>query len=327
MYDHAFHQEDLSNFTFLVTGGAGFIGSHLVEYLFKHNAGEVRIYDNLSTGNKSNIEVFLKNHNISFIEADINDSNQLEEACRNVDYVLHQAALGSVPRSIEDPLSTHNSNATGFINLLEVCRKEKVKRIVYASSSSVYGDSKELPKKEDVLGNPKSPYAISKLVDEYYAKLYSNLHETDIVGLRYFNIFGPRQSPKGAYAAAIPLFILSAINGGMVKVFGDGSQTRDFTFVENAVQANIKALFSNDGLKGQVMNVACGDQFSLNEVLSIIEEITERELSIDYLPERPGDIMHSHASIEKAKTLINYIPSVDLKEGLKRSIDWYNSNK
>lgn len=323
MYNIAYHKEDLSKFKFLVTGGAGFIGSNIVEYLLKFNAGKVYVVDNLSTGSIENIQDYERAENFKFIKADINDTSALTEICVNVDFVLHQAALGSVPRSIVDPLSTHAANATGFLSVLEACRKGNVKRLVYASSSSVYGDSVELPKKEDLLGSPKSPYAITKLMDESYAQLYSKLHGMEIIGLRYFNIFGPRQNPKGPYAAAIPLFILSALNGERPKVFGDGEQTRDFTYVENAVQANIKSVFANSGAVKHVFNIACGNQYSLNEVLSLISEITGIEVSIEYAEMREGDILHSMASIDKASSILSYDANVQLKEGMIRAVKWY----
>lgn len=324
MYNKAFHSGNLSQHSFLVTGGAGFIGSHLVEYLVKYGAGRIVVVDDLSTGNLKNIEAYLDK--VTFRQADVNDITLMEKALEGIDFVLHQAALGSVPRSIKDPLSTHHSNATGFLSMLESSRKSGVKKVVYASSSSVYGDSPELPKVEERIGNPKSPYAITKLMDEKYAELYCKLHGLNIVGLRYFNIFGPRQNPNGPYAAAIPLFILEALSNGRPIVFGDGEQSRDFTFVENAVQANIKALFSTNDSSGQVFNIACGERYSLNEVISTIERITGRKLNTIYKAERGGDIRDSHASIAKAESLLNYHPVVKLEEGLRMTIDWYKKN-
>lgn len=326
MYETPFHKEDIGKMSFLVTGGAGFIGSHLVEYLVKHKAGKVFVVDNLSTGNLNNLEPYLSEKSIEFHEIDINDCHKITELAMKVDYVLHQAALGSVPRSIKDPLASHESNATGFLSVLEACRLGNVKRLVYASSSSVYGDSQELPKREELIGRPKSPYAVTKLMDEAYGELYSRLHSLSIVGLRYFNIFGPRQNPKGPYAAAIPLFILEAISNGRPKVFGDGEQSRDFTFVQNAVQANIKALFSEEEVSGEVFNVACGERYSLNTVLAEITGISNSELKADYLPERLGDIRNSHASIEKASKFFDYSPEVKLQQGLEITYNWYKEH-
>jgi len=327
MYKKAFHPGDLSISSFLITGGAGFIGSHLVEYLVNHKARKILIVDNLSTGSLKNIESFISKDNVEFHEVDINNTEALTELCSRIDYCFHQAALGSVPRSLKDPLSTHNSNATGFLSILEACRKAKIKKLVYASSSSVYGDSLELPKVEDRIGKPKSPYAVTKLMDEQYASLYKRLYNLPIVGLRYFNIFGPRQNPKGPYAAAIPLFILEALNGGKPTVYGDGEQSRDFTFVENAVQANLKAVFEKGDAIGQVFNIACGERYSLNEVLKNIEEITSRSLNVHYLEKREGDIMDSHASIDKAKSYLDYEPEIKLKKGLSIAIEWYKENR
>lgn len=323
MTSTSFHTEDLSKSTFLITGGAGFIGSHLVEYLVNNNAGRVVVVDNLSTGNIDNIYSFIHNSGVEFHQIDINDFEFLKEILSGVDFVLHQAALGSVPRSISEPLATHAANATGFLSVLEACRLCNVKRLVYASSSSVYGDSPELPKVEEKIGKPKSPYAVTKLMDEAYAKLYADMHGLSVTGLRYFNIFGPRQNPNGPYAAAIPLFIIESLKDGKPKVFGDGEQSRDFTYVENAVQANIKALFSENKVAGEVFNIACGERFSLNTILNFISEISSRKLDTSYEAERKGDIKDSHASIQKATELINYIPEVKLKEGLRITWKWY----
>ncbi len=327
MYDTAFHPGSLSEHSFLVTGGAGFIGSNLVEYLVRHEAGKIMVVDNLATGNLDNIRGFIEEGKIEFFETDINDFDKILELSSGIDYCLHQAALGSVPRSMKDPLSTHKANSTGFLSILDACRLNKVKKFVYASSSSVYGDSLELPKVEERTGNPKSPYAVTKVSNEQYASLYHKLYGMPVVGLRYFNIFGPKQNPKGPYAAAIPLFILEALNGGQPIVFGDGEQSRDFTFIENAVQGNMKAAFSSENANGQVFNIACGERYSLNEVLKQIEEITEVKLNIDYRDERPGDIRDSHAAIEKAKSILDYSPQVKLKEGLEKAVKWYRGNR
>lgn len=327
MYEKPFHREDISQSTFLVTGGAGFIGSHIVEYLINQKAGKVIVIDDLSTGFKGNLEPYQEASNFEFHQRNINDTDFLKDAMSEVDYVLHQAALGSVPRSINDPLPTHASNATGFLSILEAIRASNVRRVVFASSSSVYGDSPYLPKHEEKIGNPKSPYAITKLMDEFYAELYHRIHDTPIVGLRYFNIFGPRQNPKGPYAAAIPLFILESMNERKPVVFGDGEQSRDFTFIENAVQANIKALFAPREANGRVFNIACGERYTLNEVLKLIEGASGKALDVQYKDERPGDIRDSHASIDRAKDVLAYEVMVRLEEGIDRTWKWYSGNR
>lgn len=326
MYDTAFHPGNLKDKTFVVTGGAGFIGSNLVSYLIQHDAGKVIVLDNLSTGYEQNIIEYSKLDNFEFHHCDINDFEFLHEIFSRADYVLHQAALGSVPRSLNDPLSTHASNATGFLSVLEAARKARIKRLIYASSSSVYGDSPYLPKVEDRIGNPKSPYAVTKLMDEAYAELYYRLYDMPVIGLRYFNIYGPRQNPEGPYAAAIPIFLLASLNGGRPVVYGDGEQSRDFTFVENAVQANIRAVFSDENTNGGIFNIACGDRYTLNEVLNIISEVSDRELDVQYKEERKGDIRDSHASIEKATKGLAYEVKVRLKEGIQKTWTWYKEN-
>ncbi|NQX99447.1 MAG: NAD-dependent epimerase/dehydratase family protein, partial [Flavobacteriales bacterium] len=249
MYDTPFHTQDISKSTFLITGGAGFIGSNIVEYLMKYNAGKIVVLDNLSNGYLSNIEQFINQSNFKFIEGDITDLETCKSAMNGIDYISHQAALGSVPRSIENPLATHQANATGFLNVLTAAKDSNVKRIVFASSSSVYGDSKELPKIEENIGRQLSPYAVSKHTKELYAKVFADVYGLDVIGLRYFNIFGPNQNPSGPYAAAIPLFMDAILKNESPYINGDGEQSRDFTFVENAVQANIKALFSEKEVK------------------------------------------------------------------------------
>lgn len=317
-----FDLKKLHDRNFLITGGAGFIGSHIADYLLNNGASQVTVLDNLSTGSQSNILHLKENHRFQFVNGDINDLSVLEELCSRVDFVVHQAALGSVPRSIREPLATHHSNATGFLSVLEACRKTNVKRLVFASSSSVYGDSEELPKKEDRIGFPKSPYAITKLMDEYYAGLYAKMHQLEVIGLRYFNIFGPRQNPNGPYAAAIPLFILSALKGESPIVFGDGEQSRDFTFVMNAVQANVCAMLSESDTTGEVYNIACGREYTLNQVIEIISENLDVRLEPVYRETRVGDIKHSLASIDKARR-IGFEPDVELREGLDQTIAWY----
>ncbi|HEX8517417.1 MAG TPA: NAD-dependent epimerase/dehydratase family protein, partial [Bacteroidia bacterium] len=255
MYDTPFHTTDISGKSFLVTGGAGFIGSNIVEYLLKYNAKRVVVLDNLSTGFEANIQPYLSHPGFKFIKGDICNPDDCIEACKSIDYVFHQAALGSVPRSIKNPIATHNVNATGFINVLIAARDADVKRVVYASSSSVYGDSKILPKVEDQIGKQLSPYAVSKMTNELYGEIFAKTYSMEIIGLRYFNIFGPRQNPQGEYAAAIPLFINALLHEQSPAINGNGEQTRDFTFVENAVQANVKAMLTqNIKAEGTVFN-------------------------------------------------------------------------
>ncbi len=327
MYKTPHHTENLNNFSFLVTGGAGFIGSNIVEYLVKHHAGKVRILDNLSTGFRRNIEPFESLSNVEFIQGDIRDAQLCMKACEGIDYVLHQAALGSVPRSIKDPIATNQSNVDGFLNMLVAAKESGIKRFVYASSSSVYGDSPCLPKTESNIGNPLSPYAVSKYVNELYANVFAKCYDLEIIGLRYFNVFGPNQSPQGAYAAAIPLFMSGLLHNSAPYINGDGSQTRDFTFVENAVQANIKAVFTTNALAlSNVFNIACGDRTSVNELFDILKQISGSSLSPNYRDERPGDIKDSLADISKAKTLLGFAPQVKIQEGIKITFDWFKQN-
>ncbi len=317
---------DLTKFSFLVTGGAGFIGSHIVEYLISNNAGRVVVLDNLATGNKNNIEPFLKNQNFTFIEGDIRNLEDCKKACKGIDFISHQAALGSVPRSIENPMATHEVNATGFINVLLAAKENKVKRIVYASSSSVYGDLNESPKIEERIGKPLSPYAVSKLVNEQYAAIFASTYNMEIIGLRYFNIFGPRQNPNGPYAAAIPLFIESLMQNKKVFINGDGNQSRDFTFVKNAVQANIKALFSKNSTSAhQVFNIAYGSSISVNDMYNKIKNILNSSLVAEHREERFGDVKNSMADISQAKSSIGYAPEFTFDEGLTQTINWFKS--
>lgn len=324
MYNEAFHTDDLRPYQFLVTGGAGFIGSHLVEYLLKHGAGKVKVLDNLSTGFKENIAPFLQNPAFEFIEGDIGDPETCREACAGTDYVLHQAALGSVPRSVKIPLDTNHANVTGFLNMLVAAKENNVKRFVYASSSSVYGDSPHLPKTEDQIGNPLSPYAVSKRVDELYADVFAKTYQMEILGLRYFNIFGPRQSPDGPYAAAIPLFMFAVLNNESPYINGDGEQSRDFTFVANAVEANIKALFCpTDQHNGGVFNIACGDRTTVNQLFETIRDTAGSSITAKHRDERPGDIRHSLADISRARTVMNYRAPVDIQTGLAITFSWF----
>lgn len=326
MYSTPFHTIDLSNKTFLVTGGAGFIGSNLVEYLLKYKAKKVIVLDNLVTGFEENIKSYLSLPNFQFIKGDICNIDDCNKACTSVDYVFHQAALGSVPRSIKNPIATHNVNATGFINVLLAARDANVKRIVYASSSSVYGDSKILPKVENQIGKQLSPYAVSKMTNELYGEIFAKTYNMEIIGLRYFNIFGPRQNPQGEYAAAIPLFINALLNNAAPAINGDGEQTRDFTFVANAVQANIKAMFEqNVKTDGTIFNIAVGERVSLNQLINVLKKLIGTNVQQTYRADRPGDVRDSLADISKAQTALDYQPKVKIEEGLKYTLDWFKT--
>lgn len=305
---------------FLITGGAGFIGSNIAEELIKRGE-KVRIIDNFSTGKKENIEEF--KDKIELIEGDLRDINDLKKAVEGVDYVLHQAALSSVPRSIKDPLSSNINNIDGTLNLLVVAKEVGVKRVVIASSSSVYGDTQVLPKTEDMMPNPLSPYAVTKYVEELYGKVFHNIYGLETVSLRYFNVFGPKQDPDSPYAAVIPRFITKILKGESPVIFGDGEQTRDFTYVSNVVEANILAAISENVGRGEVVNIACGESISLNQLVKKINEILETNVKPLYDKPRIGDVRHSLASIEKAKNLLGYRVSVKFEEGLKKTIDWY----
>ena len=318
MYKASYHSQDFSKYNFLVTGGAGFIGSNLVEYLLKYGAKKVRVLDDLSNGYIENIQEFMNHPSFEFIEGDIRNLDTCKEALIDIDYVSHQAALGSVPRSIHNPLLSNAVNVSGFLNML-VAQKENntVKRLVYAASSSTYGDHKALPKVEDNIGKPLSPYAVTKLVNELYADVFCKTYGTQIIGLRYFNVFGPKQSPHGAYAAVIPLFMQALKDGISPIMHGDGEQTRDFTYVENAVQANIRAFFAPDTSVNEVYNIAYGDRISLNTLWSDLQDISQIELKANYGPTRNGDIKDSLANISKANNLLEYDPLFSVKEGMK----------
>jgi UDP-N-acetylglucosamine/UDP-N-acetylgalactosamine 4-epimerase len=332
VYETAYHTKPLSDKSFLVTGGCGFIGSNIVEYLIKHGAAKVRVLDNLSTGFEKNLQQVTSNlkpqttNQVEFIEGDITNLDTCHLACESMDYVLHQAALGSVPRSIKNPLATHAANVTGFLNMLIASRDAKVKRFVYASSSSVYGDHQALPKVEEHTGKLLSPYAVSKMADELYASVFADTYGLEIIGLRYFNVFGPNQSPEGAYAAVIPLFMQSVLSNTAPFIDGDGEQTRDFTFVENAVQANIKALFAEDKKAlNRVYNVAVGENASVNKLYQLIAGLRKSDLKPFYRDGRAGDIRNSLADISKAKSLLGYQPTIRLEEGLRITMDWFHN--
>jgi UDP-N-acetylglucosamine 4-epimerase len=317
MYTTIYHTEDLSKYAFLVTGGAGFIGSNLVAYLLKHGAKKVRVLDNLSTGFYDNIAMHENNPSFEFITGDIRDAALCASVVEGIDFISHQAALGSVPRSINDPVTSNEVNVSGFLNMLIALKNSGVKRMVYAASSSTYGDSTSLPKEEAVIGKPLSPYAITKYVNELYADVFGKTYNTDTVGLRYFNVFGPNQSPEGAYAAVIPLFIQAIKNNEAPKINGDGEQTRDFTFVENAIQANIKSFFAGEELKNEVINVACSEQISLNMLVSELSAIAQKTVTPIFGPDRQGDVRDSLADISKAKKLMGYEPKFSVFDGLK----------
>lgn len=324
MYDNKFHQGEISNRSFLVTGGAGFIGSNIVEYLVKYGAGKVRVLDNLSEGKLANIEQYMDLPNFEFIEGDICDPEICRKACEGVDIVSHQAALGSVPRSLKDPIATNNVNVSGFVNMLTAVRDADVKRFVYASSSSVYGDSTEMPKREDNTGNALSPYAVSKKVNELYAQVFADAYGLEVIGLRYFNIFGPRQNPKGPYAAVVPLFVDALLDNVSPYINGDGEQSRDFTFVENAVQANVKAMLTdNEEALNEVYNVALGERITINQLFEILKELTGSTTNAIHREPREGDVRDSLADTSKAEKLLGYEPAIKVNEALKLTLDWY----
>ena len=312
----------------LVTGGAGFIGSNLVEHLLQlPDISFVRVLDNLATGNRANLESFADHSKFEFLEGDIRSYETCLQACEGIDGISHQAALGSVPRSINDPLTSNEVNVSGTLNIFTAAKEKGVKRVVYAASSSTYGDHPGLPKVEDRIGNPLSPYAVTKYVNELYARVYAQVYGLELIGLRYFNVFGPRQSPTGAYAAVIPLFMKAVLDNEPPKINGDGEHSRDFTFVMNAVQANVRALTTtNPEAVNQVYNIAFGQQTSLNELFEHIKGIAGSDLVPIYGPERKGDVKHSLADISKARTLLGYDPEVGIREGLKIAFEYYRSH-
>jgi len=327
LYKEKYHTGDLSNYNFLITGGAGFIGCNIAEYLLRNNAGHVRVLDNLSNGYFANIKNFTNLPNFEFIEGDIRDYATCTKALAGIDYVSHQAALGSVPRSIADPITTNEVNINGFLNMLVSVKESKnIKRFIYAASSSTYGDSERLPKVEGSEGKPLSPYAVTKAVNELYADVFSNTYGCHSIGLRYFNVFGPKQAPDNAYAAVLPIFCSAFLQGKNPIIFGDGMTSRDFTFVENAVQANIKALLKEELNSHEVFNVACGDQVSLNDVVKMLQTISGKKLEPVYKPERKGDVKHSKADITKIQKALGYSPLYNFEQGLKIVFNWYESN-
>ncbi len=318
----------LKNKNILITGGAGFIGSNLVDYFLQNN--KITVLDNLLTGKEENISHNFNNNNFTFIKGDIRDLETCKKAVENIDFVFHQAALGSVPRSINDPITTNEINISGFLNMLVASRDAKIQRFIYAASSSTYGDSKDLPKVEHNIGKPLSPYAITKYVNELYANIFANLYSLEVVGLRYFNVFGKRQDPNGAYAAAIPLFVKQLVNGEQPVINGDGSITRDFTYIKNVIQMNELAATTNNKLAlNEVFNVAFGENINLTKLIELLKENLSKfnkniaQIEPIYGAERIGDIQNSLASIGKAKKLLNYQPQYSVRDGLKEAIDWY----
>ncbi len=316
----------------LITGGAGFIGSNLCDY-FIEKGNEIVCLDNFSTGHFKNIQHLIENPLFTLIEGDIRNLEDCIKAVQGVDYVLHQAALGSVPRSINDPKTTNDVNVSGFLNMLIASRDAQVKRFIYAASSSTYGDSEKLPKVEDVIGKPLSPYAVTKYVNELYADVFSKTYGIEVIGLRYFNVFGRRQDPNGAYAAVIPKFVSSLIKKESPVINGDGSYSRDFTYIDNVIQINELAIITkNKEAVNTVYNVAFGEQTSLNELVFILKDLLKEfnpeisKIPISYKENRVGDIPHSLASIDKARILLGYDPNYSVKQGLKEAIEWYWNN-
>ncbi|MGL9729289.1 SDR family oxidoreductase [Enterococcus sp. DIV0756] len=312
--------------TFLVTGGAGFIGSNLCEAILKMGY-KVKCLDNLSNGHIENIASFFENQKFEFINGDITDFDVCNAACKNVDYVLHQAAWGSVPRSIEMPRIYEDNNIKGTLNMMDAAVNNQVKKFVYASSSSVYGDSKELPKVEGREGKVLSPYALTKKVAEMYGQMYSDLYGLETVGMRYFNVFGRRQDPNGAYAAVIPKFIRSLLKDEAPQINGDGETSRDFTYIDNVIEANLKAAISNSSVSGKTYNIAVGGRVTLNELYSKITELLGKEaIQPIYCPERVGDIRHSNADISNAVNDFSYSGSIDFSTGITNALEWYKTN-
>lgn len=319
-----FHTGDISNSNFLVTGGAGFIGSHIVEYLLNNGAGKVRVLDNLATGSAGNVQLFSGRPGFEFLEGDIRDAAVCQKACEGIDYVSHQAALGSVPRSVKDPITSNDVNVGGFVNMITAAKNAGVKTFVYASSSSVYGDEPNLPKREERTGNLLSPYATTKMANELYANVFHKLYDLKVVGLRYFNVFGPRQDPNGPYAAVIPLFVSGILGQKTVFINGDGEQTRDFTFVENAVQANVRGMLTdNEEAFGKAYNIAVGANFSVNFLYNAIRDMLGMEHQPTYREPRAGDIHDSLANISRAQKLLGYQPTKEFLDGLKITVDFF----
>ena len=308
---------------YVVTGGAGFIGANIAHHLVE-DGHEVRVVDNFSTGRRSNLDRIA--NRIDLREGNICDSALLAEVFEGADYVLHQAALPSVQRSVKKPLATNRANVEGTLSVLEAARDSSVKRVVYASSSSVYGDKPTLPKVEDMKPDPRSPYATSKLAGEYYCGVYSDIMGQETACLRYFNVFGPYQNPDSQYAAVIPIFVGNALEQDGVTVFGDGEQSRDFTYIDNVVDANIRAA-TTQGADGEIFNVGCGNRYTLNTMLEMLEDMLGRPIESEYTDPRPGDVKLSQASIERAEEILDYEPAVGFREGLEKTVEWYSSQQ
>ena len=319
-----FHTKDLQQFSFLITGGAGFIGSHIAEYLLQNGAKKVRVLDNLSNSFQSNIDILQQYKGFEFIEGDIRNIDTCQKACAGIDYVSHQAALGSVPRSIQEPVYFNEVNVGGFVNMLKAAVDNDVKQFVYASSSSIYGDELTLPKVESKVGNCLSPYAATKKTNELYAQIFAAVYGIKLMGFRYFNIFGPRQDPDGAYAAVIPLFIKGIIKRTPVYINGDGEQTRDFTFIDNAVQVNVKGMLTDNAeALNKVYNVAVGESFSVNYLYNACKKDLSSDFAATYRQARTGDIRNSLADISLAKKLLDYRPTKHFEDGLSDTIQFF----
>ena len=313
------------NTKFLVTGGAGFIGSNLVETILKLGC-KVRALDNFSTGKRENIVEFLDNENFELVEGDIRNLEDCQKACEGIDYVLHQAAWGSVPRSLEFPVLYNEINVTGHLNMMQAAKENNIKKFVYASSSSVYGDSPILPKKEEEIGKVLSPYALTKKLNEEYADLYFRIYGLETIGLRYFNVFGKKQDLNGFYAAVIPKFVKQLLNDEAPQIHGDGETSRDFTYVENVIQANLKACLASNEASGKTFNIAYGGRETLNNLFDKLSRLLNKNIEAKYTSERAGDIKHSNADISKAKDLLDYNPEYSMDKGLELTIEWYKEN-
>ena len=307
---------------YVVTGGGGFIGSHIVEELLRRKQ-TVRVIDNFSTGNRANLKPFERD--IELFEADLAQSQDLAKHLKGADYVIHEAAIPSVPKSIAYPIPSHHSNVNATFNLLLACRDARVRRVVYASSSSLYGDSPALPKHEEMAPNPLSPYGAQKLFGEMYCQVFTKTYAVETVSLRYFNVFGPRQDPTSQYSGVLSLFITAVLQGKQPTIYGDGLQSRDFTYVQNVVDANLLAC-ETPGIGGEAINIACGERITVNSTLQFINRITGRDITPIFTDPRPGDIRHSQADIRKAQTRLGYKPRITFEEGLRRTIDWYREN-
>ena len=321
-----FHTKDISQHNFLITGGAGFIGGHIAEYLLKNGAAKVRVLDNMVNGFEKNINILRQYPAFEFMEGDIRNGETCQKACAGIDYVSHQAALGSVPRSIKEPVYFNEVNVGGFVNMLKAAVDNKVLQFVYASSSSVYGDEPTLPKKENRIGNCLSPYAATKKINELYAQIFADVYGLKILGFRYFNIFGSRQDPDGPYAAVIPLFVKGILNRTPVYINGDGEQTRDFTFVDNAVQVNIKGMLTdNTNALKRVYNVAVGEKFTVNYLYNACRQQLNSDWQATYREPRAGDIRDSLADISLAKELLEYQPTKKFEDGLVETIEYFKN--